>query len=160
MKHRVGFIGFGDMGGGYHFQVARDRKDVCDDLAPVAVCDLRPERRAFAEENGLKTYENVDEFLKNDEFDIVVVATPNNLHCEMTCKALEAGKHVICEKPVVRRQNVNVFCGLIVRSAVAHVCYVEPRRKINTIFFTSAEIQRSRASTPDYGMKQKYLYGG
>lgn len=100
MKHRIGFIGFGEMGGGYHFQVARDRKDVYEDLAPVAVCDVRQKRRDFAIENGLKAYDNVDEFLADDSFDIVVVATPNNLHCEMTCRALEAGKHVICEKPV------------------------------------------------------------
>ncbi|MBE5819163.1 MAG: Gfo/Idh/MocA family oxidoreductase [Clostridiales bacterium] len=100
MKHRVGFIGFGGMGGGYHFQVARDRQDAHPDYAPVAVYDVRESIRNVAVENGLKAYDNLEEFLASDEFDIVVVATPNNFHCEMTCKALEAGKHVICEKPV------------------------------------------------------------
>ena len=33
-------------------------------------------------------------------FDLVVVATPNQYHCPMTCAALEAGYHVLCEKPV------------------------------------------------------------
>ncbi|MCI9449740.1 MAG: Gfo/Idh/MocA family oxidoreductase [Clostridiales bacterium] len=99
MKHRIGYIGYGEMGGGYHWQVADDRHDVCDDLAPVAVYDLRECRRETAAERGMKAYDNLEEFLASDEFDIVVVACSNNFHCEMTCRALEAGKHVICEKP-------------------------------------------------------------
>ena len=99
MKHRIGYIGYGEMGGGYHWQVAHDRKDVCDDLAAVAVYDVRQSQRDLAVERGMKAYDNLEEFLASDEFDIVVVATSNNYHCEMTCRALKAGKHVICEKP-------------------------------------------------------------
>ena len=100
MKHRIGFIGYGNMGGGYHWEVAHDRTDVCDDLKPVAVFDFRESQRKLAEERGMKAYDNFDDFIKHDDMDIVVVACGNNFHCEMTCRALEAGKHVICEKPV------------------------------------------------------------
>ena len=105
MKHRIGYIGYGEMGSNYHYQVASDRKDVCDDLAPVAVYELRESQRSLAESRGLKAYDNISEFLKSDEFDIVVVATANNFHCEMTCRAIEAGKHVICEKPAAMNSS-------------------------------------------------------
>ena len=99
MKHRMGFIGFGQMGSNYHYQIAKDRKDVCDDLSPVAVYDVRESQRILAEQRGLRAYDNIDSFLSDNEFDIVVVATPNNFHKEMTIKALNASKHVVCEKP-------------------------------------------------------------
>ncbi len=100
MKHRVGFIGYGQMGSNYHYQVAQDRKDAHPDYAPAAVFDVRQSQRDLAVERGLKAYDNLQDFLASDEFDMVVVATPNQFHCELTCAALEAGKHVICEKPV------------------------------------------------------------
>ncbi len=100
MKHRVGFIGYGSMGSNYHYQVATDRKDACDDLAPVAVYDVREKQRKLAESRGLKAYDNVEDFLASDEFDFVVVATPNNFHKEMVIRTLKAGKDVLCEKPV------------------------------------------------------------
>ena len=100
MKHRIGFIGYGGMGGGYHWEVAHDRGDVCDDLKPVAVYDVRESQRQLAVERGMAAYDNLEDFLAHEDMDTVVVACANNFHCEMTCKALEAGKHVICEKPV------------------------------------------------------------
>ncbi len=99
MKHNVGFIGFGVMGSRYHYELARDRADVCDGLSPLAVYDVRKSQQQFAAENNLKVCATVEELLAIEEIDIIVVACANNFHCEMTCKALEAGKHVICEKP-------------------------------------------------------------
>ncbi len=100
MRHRIGFIGYGSMGSNYHYQVAQDRKDAHEDFAPAAVFDVRQSQRDLAVERGLKAYDNLNDFLADDSFDMVLVATPNQFHCELTCKALEAGKHVICEKPV------------------------------------------------------------
>ena len=99
MTHKIGFIGFGGIASGYHYDVAKDRKDVCPNIEPYAVYDVRQSRRDVAIERGLIAYDNLEDFLANDEIDIVVVATPNQFHCEYSCKALEAGKHVICEKP-------------------------------------------------------------
>lgn len=45
------------------------------------------------------SYTDIDECLKSDAFDTVYVAVPNHLHYSFARKALEAGKHVICEKP-------------------------------------------------------------
>ncbi len=56
--------------------------------------------RALADKFGAKkVYTDMDAFLSDPDLDIVYIATPNLLHYAQTRKALEAGKHVICEKP-------------------------------------------------------------
>ena len=47
-----------------------------------------------------KRYETVDELVNDPEVDIVYLATPHIVHYEHTIKALQAGKHVLCEKPI------------------------------------------------------------
>ena len=46
------------------------------------------------------TYTDYKAMLAQEPLDIVVVATPNNLHHSMTLAALDAGKHVLCDKPL------------------------------------------------------------
>lgn len=48
---------------------------------------------------GVKTYRSLEEMLKDDAVELVIVNTPNASHFEYASKALEAGKHVIVEKP-------------------------------------------------------------
>jgi predicted dehydrogenase len=60
-----------------------------------------PERRAQAEsELGCKTYSSLAKLLKQDDVEVVVIATPSFQHARDTKKALAAGKHVVCEKPM------------------------------------------------------------
>lgn len=60
--------------------------------------------RAKADEYGLgeecKIYTDYDEGLRDPKVDVVVICTPNDMHCEQTIKAAEAGKHILIEKPV------------------------------------------------------------
>ena len=70
----------------------------------IAFCDIIEERAIKAKETfgdeDSKVYTDYKELLKNEEIDAVLVLTHNKLHCEITCAALEAGKHVMCEKPM------------------------------------------------------------
>jgi predicted dehydrogenase len=50
-------------------------------------------------EHGLRAYGSLGELLGDPGLDIVLVSVPNELHKSMVLKALEAGKHVVCEKP-------------------------------------------------------------
>ncbi|MBK9713473.1 MAG: Gfo/Idh/MocA family oxidoreductase [Kouleothrix sp.] len=67
-----------------------------------AICDLSPQRLAQAQADfpGLRTYQAVDELLRDQDVDVVVVATPPNTHAELSIRLLRAGKHVVCEKPL------------------------------------------------------------
>jgi len=71
----------------------------------VAVCDVVKEKAdAAAEKHGVKAYYTLRDMLANEELDIVEVTTGGyengSWHYEPTMEALEAGKHVLCEKPL------------------------------------------------------------
>ncbi len=51
-------------------------------------------------ESHIYNYENFDEIVDNPDVDIVYVVLPNSMHAEYTIRAANAGKHVICEKPM------------------------------------------------------------
>lgn len=68
----------------------------------VAVFSRDPRKaQAFAERHGAKrAYSDLDAFLGDRDLEIVYVATTNNVHAEQTIRCAEAGKHVLCEKPM------------------------------------------------------------
>ncbi len=94
--HKLGIIGYGGMANWHHQSI----KANFSDLEVVAAYDIDPARLELARKNGLQAFETAEEFLASRLFDIVLVATPNNFHCEYVCRALEAGYNVVCEKPV------------------------------------------------------------
>ena len=97
---RIGFIGCGGIANGKHFpgMAQQEGVDMC------AFCDLILERaEKAAKEYGTpdaKVYTDYKELLADPTIDAVHVLTPNIAHCEITIAALEAGKHVLCEKPM------------------------------------------------------------
>lgn len=93
---RVGVIGLG-MGRG-HIRGYQEHPNA----TVVAVADLDPKRReAVADEYKVAgRYESAEEMLKKEKLDVVSVATPNAFHKSLTIAALEAGCHVLCEKPM------------------------------------------------------------
>jgi len=74
-----------------------------DKFRVLALCDLNPERmNPIADEFGVPRRETeFDAVLAMDDIDIIDICTPPMLHYPMVLAALRAGKHVICEKPLV-----------------------------------------------------------
>jgi predicted dehydrogenase len=95
---RWGLIGCGDI----------SRKRVAPALRDLPNCDLVAVSRAnfeqaesFAKEFGArKWYRDWTELIADEEIGAVYIATPVRLHAEQTIAAAEAGKHVLCEKPM------------------------------------------------------------
>ena len=98
-KLRVGIIGSGGIAEGAH---APGYKAIPDDCELVACCDVRPERaKAFAERFDLAHwYTDYRELLALPDLDAVSVCTPPFMHRDATVAALDAGLHVLCEKPM------------------------------------------------------------
>lgn len=93
--YNIAIVGFGGMGS-YHCQLIEPVSQV----SVIGVYDTVEYRMELGKEAGYKTYANLDAVLTDDLVDIVLIATPNDVHKEIAIQALQAGKHVICEKPV------------------------------------------------------------
>ena len=96
---RFGMIGVGKRGNA-HLTRLVERSDV----TVGAVCDTDPSARdtaqSTAQADDPRSYADYRELLRQEDIDAVLIATPCYLHAEMSAAALEAGKHVFCEKPL------------------------------------------------------------
>ncbi|HOZ47392.1 MAG TPA: Gfo/Idh/MocA family oxidoreductase [Candidatus Hydrogenedentes bacterium] len=96
----VGFIGTGGRGGA-HMGMVNWLKDNGGECDIVAVCDVyRPRVHAAAEHFNAKAYMDHRELLADPNVDVVCIATPDHHHGYQAIDAVQAGKHVYCEKPV------------------------------------------------------------
>src|SRR5436190_4863666 len=95
----------------------------------VAVASRDAERaRRFAEKHRVpKVHANYDELLLDDQIDAVYNPLPNGLHARWTIAALEAGKHVLCEKPftsnAAQAREVAAAAGELVVMEAFHYRY-------------------------------------
>jgi predicted dehydrogenase len=92
----VGIVGLGWSGEGHSEAI-----NTCSLGVVYAACDLNPERlTTFAKTFGPKRqFTSFDEMLLDPDLRAVVISLPNSLHYPCALKALQAGKHVLCEKP-------------------------------------------------------------
>lgn len=99
---RVGIIGCGGIANGKHMPSIAKLKNIGIEM--VAFCDIVEQRAIDAAKKfgtpDAKVYTDYKEMLQDESIRTVHVLTPNVSHCELTVAALEAGKDVICEKPM------------------------------------------------------------
>ena len=99
-KVRIGIIGCGGIANQKHLPSLHSLPNV----EIVAFCDIIVEKaEAAAKRYGTpdaKVYKDYKELLKDKSIEVIHVCTPNRSHSFITVDALEAGKHVMCEKPM------------------------------------------------------------
>ncbi len=101
-KLRVGIIGCGGIANGKHMPNLHKIEEV----EMVAFCDIVKEKANLAAarfgSKDAKVYTDYKKLLKDESIDVVHVCTPNRSHGFITVASLEAGKHVMCEKPMAK----------------------------------------------------------
>lgn len=100
-KIKIGIIGCGGIANNKHFPALTFHRDMCE---MVGFCDIIKERaekaaKEFGTPNA-KVYTDYNELLKDESIEVVHVLTPNVMHSPITVAAFEAGKNVLCEKPM------------------------------------------------------------
>ena len=126
--HNVGVVGYGNMAQ-YHFKKVVKPAEI----RFCAAYDIDKSRLKKAKEDGLDAYENLDEMLNNKDIDVILISTPNDSHMELAIKAMEKGKHVICEKPVAL--NCEELKRMIAESQKQNVLFtVHQNRRLDKDF--------------------------
>ena len=96
----IGVIGTGDRGGGL-IPILNE----IEGINVSAVCDVLPfrlEKGLSRTQNKAKAYTHYKELLNNKDIDAVLIATPFNTHTAIAIDAIDAGKHVYCEKTMAK----------------------------------------------------------
>ena len=94
---RAALIGCGNIGAGGHLPAYAH----IPEAELVAVCDAVEDLvRAAAERSGATAFADYQQLLARDDIDMVDICLPTYLHGEVATAAAEAGKHILCEKPM------------------------------------------------------------
>src|SRR4051812_2139812 len=95
---RVGIAGLGRSGWDIH---ARLLEPLAEQYQVVAVLDADANRRQEAIDRfDCQAYTDYNELIRDPAVEVVVVSLPSFLHADSAIAALQAGKHVVCEKPM------------------------------------------------------------
>ncbi|MBO5913751.1 MAG: Gfo/Idh/MocA family oxidoreductase [Clostridia bacterium] len=111
-KLKIGVVGAGNIAKNAHLPAYKK----CYNCTPVAICDLDFERaKRVAEQYEIpEVYASAEEMIAKADIDAVDICTWNNAHAPVLIAAANAGKHVICEKPLA----MNLFDALLMEKAV------------------------------------------
>lgn len=95
-KIKFAVVGAGHIGKRHAEMIVRE-----DEAELIAMVDVRSQEECGAEHFNVPFFKNIEELLASDlVIDVVNICTPNGLHAEQSLAALEAKKHVVCEKPM------------------------------------------------------------
>jgi predicted dehydrogenase len=96
---RVGVIGYG---GAFNMGRKHLQEMQSAGMTPTAVCEIDPARLKVAESEfpGIETYDSVTKMLRKSDVNLITIITPHNTHAKLATQCLNAGKSVVCEKPL------------------------------------------------------------
>ncbi|RKY02307.1 MAG: hypothetical protein DRP54_02040 [Spirochaetes bacterium] len=167
---KIGIIGAGFIG-----DVHAQAYNRIENAQLVGIVNRTREKgEKFAEKYGIKFYPTMDELLESEDIDAVDICTPTHLHLEMVKKAANAGKNILCEKPlalsvedaeemisIVKEKKVKAMVGHVLRFWPEYVRVkeiIDKRELGKPLFATCARL----AVSPDWrnwGFKEE-LSGG
>ena len=169
---KIGILGTGNIAGRALLEPAQDVPEVTVD----AVASRDPERaQAYGAANGIPRALSYGALIDDPAIDIVYITLPPSMHAEWSIRALEAGKHVLCEKPMTANEAEAQQLAQVARRSdrvwmeAFHYPYHPFARRVRDILDTRAigAIQRVNAAfeiprkaiTPD-NIRRKYALAG
>ncbi|MBQ8556110.1 MAG: Gfo/Idh/MocA family oxidoreductase [Clostridia bacterium] len=135
---RTAVIGVGNMGSAHASCIAQGR---IDGLTLSVLCDLSPTRQTFCREHfpDVPCYASVQELIAAAAADAVIVAVPHPAHSDVAMEALQAGLHVLVEKPIdVALSRAQALCDAADRSGRTFAVMLNQRT--NPLFRRAREI--------------------
>ncbi len=142
-------IGFGGMGG-WH----ANKQSELEQFELQGVYDINPERAKVAAEKGYRFYPTLESVLNDPKVEFVVVATPNDVHLELVVAALEAGKNVMCEKPVaLSPEDYETMVATATRCN--RMFTVHQNRRGDDDYLTARKIIESNSLGPVYHLESR-----
>jgi predicted dehydrogenase len=133
-KIKFGVVGQGHIGKRHAEMIRRN-----PEAELIAVCDVVSKEQHGIADMKEKFYSSVEELLeKHPEVDVINICTPNGLHAKHSLSAIEAGKHIVCEKPMALTK---ADCESIIFKAL---------QKHKTVFC----VMQNRFSPPSVWLKQ------
>jgi len=175
-KLKAGIIGCGGIAEQKHLTSVLKIKDA----EVAALCDIIPEKAETLKKKfslaDAKVYYDYKELIKDGSIDVVHICTPNSSHCSITVDSLEAGKHVMCEKPMAvsfeeakKMTQTAKKTGKVLTIGYQYRCNPAPmylkkacqRGDLGDIYFAKAHAIRRRG-VPTWGvfLKEKEQGGG
>jgi len=175
-KLKVGIIGCGGIAEQKHLPAISKIKEA----EVTAFCDIISDRaQLMCKKFGVpdaKTYTDYNELIKDGSIDVIHVLTPNRSHSPITIAALEAGKHVMCEKPMAtsfedakKMTETAKKTGKLLTIGYQYRCMPAPlylkkvcqRGDLGEIYYAKAHAIRRRG-VPTWGvfLKEKEQGGG
>ncbi|MCZ2258497.1 Gfo/Idh/MocA family protein [Sporosarcina sp. G11-34] len=163
---KLGIIGCGGIANGKHLPSLSKLKKV----ELVAFCDIEVSKAEQAAKQygtvDAKVYEDYRNLLSDDSIDVIHVLTPNISHAEISIAAMEAGKHVLCEKPMAKTsaeakemleaaertgKKLTIGYDNRFRPDSQHLHKITSRGDLGEIYFAKAHAIRRRA-VPTWGV--------
>ena len=124
-KIKAAIAGLGFIGPA-HIEALRRLPNV--EVIGVADMNLEMSLKRAAELGIEKAYASFEDLLADSDVDCVHICTPNNLHFEQAKKAIEAGKHVVCEKPLATTTaEAMILHSMAVEAGIVHAVHFNLR---------------------------------
>lgn len=160
---RLGLVGLGNMGRAHKANILAGK---VKGLELVAVCDLAPMLEGV--EEGLATYTDASEMIRSGKIDAIHIATPHPFHCALGCEALEAGLHVMMEKPLaVHKEECEKLIAAYGDKSTVFAAMFNQRtdpvyRKLKDLIDSGelGEIRRVQWNVTDWFRTQEYYASG
>ena len=129
--------------------------DLTTKMVLAGTYDIKEDRQEWARKQGFFTYNSFEDILADERVDVVLVATPNDDHKELSIRAMRAGKNVLCEKPVMMNSK-DLEDVLEVAKETGKVFYPRQNRRWDKDYLTMKKVYDEKLIGNVFHIESRY----